>query len=176
LLNQQWRCRVNRLADFACRPQAIIISVELRSQRRLCMTLMRRALLAFTVLILFAFAACSPASNSNTATGNTTPGNANVAKRVIANPANTNAATQSKPGTGSIEVGSVPPGAGITLVPTAADSAGTPQSYGATPATINDLAPGKYTVNLSKTGYKNFQQEVEVKAGSTVRVKALLKK
>jgi hypothetical protein len=139
------------------------------------MTLTCRALLAFTAFILLAFAACSPASNSNTATGNTTPGNENVAKRVIANPANTNAATQSKPGTGSIEVGSVPPGAGITLVPTTADGDGTPLSYGPTPATINDLAPGKYTVNLNKNGYKTFKQEVEVKADQSVRVKALLK-
>ena len=34
------------------------------------MTLTRCALLAFTAFILLAFAACSPASNSNTATGN----------------------------------------------------------------------------------------------------------
>jgi PEGA domain len=142
------------------------------------MTLTRRALLAFTAFILLAFAACSPASNSNTTNGNTTPGNANAAGRTIANvnTANTNAATQSKPGTGSIEIGSAPPGAGITLVPTSADSNGTPLAYGPTPATINDLAPGKYTVILSKNGYKNFQQEVEVKADSTVRVKALLRK
>jgi hypothetical protein len=136
------------------------------------MTLTRRALLAFTAFILLAFTACSPSSNNNTA-----PGNANVAGRTIANmnTANANAATQSKPGTGSIEIGSAPPGAGITLVPPT-ESGGTPLAYGPTPATINDLAPGKYTVSLSKNGYKNFQQEVEVKAGSTVRVKALLKK
>jgi PEGA domain. len=141
------------------------------------MTLTRRALLAFTAFILLAFAACSPASNSNATNGNTTPGNANVAGRTIANmnTANTNAATQSKPGTGSIEIGSAPPGAGITLVPPP-ESGGTPLAYGPTPATIKDLAPGKYTVSLSMNGYKNFQQEVEVKADSTVRVKALLKK
>jgi hypothetical protein len=143
------------------------------------MTVTRRALLAFTAFILLAFAACSPASNRNTANGNATPDNANGARRIFfgnTNTANVNAARQSKPGTGSIEIGSAPAGAGITLVPTAEDSAGAPQSYGATPATINDLAPGKYTVSLSKPGYKNFQQEIEVKADSTARVKALLKK
>ncbi|MEN3332781.1 MAG: hypothetical protein V7641_2146 [Blastocatellia bacterium] len=140
------------------------------------MTLTRRARLAFTAFLLLAFAACSPASNSNTATGNATPDNANVTKRVIANPANTNVAAQSKPGTGSIEIGSIPSGAGITLVPTSPDSDGAPQSYGPTPATINDLSPGKYTVNLNKNGYKPFRQDVEVKADSMVRVKALLKK
>lgn len=135
------------------------------------MTLTRRALLAFTAFILLAFAACSPASNRNTANANATPDNAN-ARQIFAN---TNTATQSKPGTGSIEIGSAPPGAGITLVPPT-ESGGTPLAYGPTPATINDLAPGKYTVSLSKNGYKNFQQEVEVKADSTVRVKALLRK
>ena len=139
------------------------------------MTLTRRALLAFTVFILLAAAACSPASNSNTATGNTATDNANGTKRVIANPANTNAAPQTKPGTGSIEIASIPLGAGITLIPTSPDGEGAPLSYGPTPATINDLAPGKYAVNLNKNGYKPFRQEVEVKADSIVRVKALLK-
>ena len=71
---------------------------------------------------------------------------------------------------------SFPDGAGITLLATTEDSAAPPQSYGATPATINDLKPGKYTVQLSKPGYKNFQQEIEVKADSTARVKARLQK
>ena len=144
------------------------------------MTLTRRALLALTAFILLAFAACSSASNSNTATGNaatgnSATGNANGTKRVIANPANTNAAAQTKPGTGSIEIASIPLGAGITLIPTSPDCDGAPRSYGPTPATVNDLAPGKYTVNLNKNGYKPFQQEVEVKADTVVRVKALLK-
>jgi hypothetical protein len=141
------------------------------------MTLTRRALLAIAAFILLAFAACSPAANNNnTAASNTASDNTNAMKRVIANPANVNAAPQSKPGTGSIEIGSLPVGAGITLVPTAEGGIGAPQSYGPTPATINDLAPGKYTVNLSMNGYKPFQQEVEVKAGGTVRIKAALKK
>lgn len=140
------------------------------------MTMTRRALLAFAAFILLAFAACSPTSNSNNAPANTASDNTNAQKRVIANPANVNAAPQSKPGTGSIEIGSLPVGAGITLVPSAEGGIGAPQAYGPTPATINDLAPGKYTVNLSMNGYKPFQQEIEVKAGSTVRVKAALKK
>jgi hypothetical protein len=136
------------------------------------MTVTRRALFAFAALILFAFTACSPSSNSNTSTGN-----ANGAKPVTANTntANANAAPKSKPGTGSIEIVSLPAGAGVTLVPTTDTSAGTPQSYGATPATISDLAPGKYTVSLSKPGYKSFQKEVEVKPDATARVKALLR-
>ena len=141
------------------------------------MTLKRRALFAFAALILLACAACSPASNPASNNG-TAAGNANVTNRATANasPANANAAPKSKPGTGSIEIVTLPAGAGITLVPTTQDSAGTPQAYGATPATINDLAPGKYTVNLRKTGYKDFQKEVEVKADATARVKAALRK
>jgi PEGA domain len=136
------------------------------------MTLKRRALFVFAACILLACAACSPASNNNSAAGN-----ANVTNRPTANAntANANAAPKSKPGTGSIEVVSLPAGAGVTLVPTTEDSASTPQAYGATPATINDLAPGKYLVNVSKPGYKDFRKEVEVKADATVRVKAALK-
>jgi len=141
------------------------------------MIITRRATFVFAAFILLAFTACSPASNNNNkAPGNTAPDNTNGTKRVIANPANANAASQSKPGTGSIEIGSLPVGAGITLVLIAEGGIGTPQSYGPTPATINDLAPGKYMINLSMNGYKPFQQEVEVKAGGTVRVKAALKK
>lgn len=141
------------------------------------MTLTRRALLVFAALILPALAACSPASNQNAAPGNTNAArpaaNTNTANL---NAANTNAAAKSKPGTGSLVIASTPPGAGITIIPTTEDSAGTPQAYGATPATINDLAPGKYTVNLNKPGYKNFQKEVTVKAGTTTKVTATLKK
>ena len=138
------------------------------------MTLKRRALFVFIASILLACAACSPASNP-ASNNNTAAGNANVANRPAANAntANANAAPKSKPGTGSIEIVSLPAGAGITLVP---PSPATPQAYGATPATINDLAPGTYTVSLSKTGYKNFQQEVEVKPDAAVRVKAALRR
>ncbi|HEY9231584.1 MAG TPA: PEGA domain-containing protein [Blastocatellia bacterium] len=146
------------------------------------MTKMRYVLLTFAAFILPAFAACSPAATHNAANGNrnaarpaanANAGNANVAN---ANAANANAAAKSKPGTGTLEIASTPPGAGITLIPTAEDSAGTPQAYGATPATINDLAPGKYDVQLSKPGYKSFQKEVTVKAGGTAKINATLKK
>src|SRR5207248_1787481 len=115
-------------------------SLELLSSRGIRMIKMRHALLTFAAFILLAFAACSPAANHNAANGNSNAarpananaGNANVAK---ANAANANAAAKSKPGTGTLEIASTPPGAGITLIPTAEDSAGTPQAYGATPAT-----------------------------------------
>lgn len=54
--------------------------------------------------------------------------------------------------------------------------AGEPQAKGITPTTITDLAPGKYTVDLEKPGYRFFQKEVNVKAGSTAKVTANLKK
>lgn len=144
----------------------------------------RYVLLALAMIILSAFAACSPAENHNAANGNgnsnaarpatnANTGNANVAN---ANAANANAAAKSKPGTGTLEIASTPPGAGITLIPSAEDSNGLPQAYGATPATINDLAPGKYDIQLSKPGYKTFLKGITVKAGSTTKVTATLKK
>lgn len=141
------------------------------------MTGTRRALLAFAAFILLVFTACSPTSNSNTATGNanTTKPAANV-NATNASAANTNAAPRSKPGTGTLEVTSTPPGAGITLSATTEDSASLPQAYGATPAMINDLAPGKYMVQVSKPGYKRFQKEIDVKAGGTVKINATLQK
>jgi hypothetical protein len=141
------------------------------------MTFMRRTLTALTAIILLAFAACSP-----TATNNTASGNSNAAKPAAntntpnANTANANTTAKSKPGTGTLQIASTPAGAGITLVPVAEDSAGLPQPYGATPATINDLAPGKYLVNVSKPGYKTFQKEVAVKADATTKIDATLKK
>ncbi len=139
------------------------------------MTKPRPALLALATLILAAFAACSPAANRNAANGNAARPAANT-NAANANAANANAAAKSKPGTGTLEIASTPPGAGITLVTSAEDSAGTPQAYGATPATINDLAPGKYDMQLSKPGYKKFLKEITVKAGATTRVTATLKK
>jgi len=147
------------------------------------MTAMRRARLLLAALALLAHAACShiedhkpanansptPAANTNGATASATNANANAN-------ANAGAATKSKPGTGSLDITSVPTGAGITLMPTSEDSDGEPRAYGPTPATINDLAPGKYTLNLHQNGYKEFRREIEIKAGDTVRVNAALKK
>lgn len=77
---------------------------------------------------------------------------------------------------GSIEVNSAPTGARVLLVSTDEGGAGEPQSKGLTPTTIPDLAPGKYTVDLEKSGYKSFQKEVTVKEGATAKVSAVLKK
>ena len=77
---------------------------------------------------------------------------------------------------GSIEVTSTPSGANILLIATDEGGAGEPQPRGITPTTINGLAPGKYTVHLEKTGYRFSQKKIEVKAGSTVKVAATLRK
>ena len=105
------------------------------------------------------------------------------------NPGNTNQnASQSRaanenvtagPGqktTGSIDVTSTPPGARVLLVATDEGGAGEPQPKGITPTTITGLAPGKYTVDLEKPGYRFSQTEVKVKAGATAKVAASLKK
>jgi len=64
----------------------------------------------------------------------------------------------------------------VLLVSTGEGGAVEPQSKGLTPTTISGLAPGKYTVDLEKPGFRFFQKEIEVKAGSTVKVAAALKK
>lgn len=113
-------------------------------------------------------------SPSNTNQRNVNAGAANVSQ---------SSSSQSKPSqqpapgtTGTIEVTSVPPGARVLLVSTDEGGAGEPQSKGLTPATITGLAPGKYTVDLERPGYRFFQKEVTVKAGKTVKVSAALKK
>ena len=146
------------------------------------------AIAGAVLLVSLAYAGCSPAANHNVPAGN---GNSSAAASAAANAnaantnkggtggANANAASpaaKAKPGTGSMEITSTPPGAGITLVPTTAETAGMPMAYGATPAMITGLAPGDYTVNLNRAGYKNFQKEVKVKAGDTVRINASLRK
>ena len=109
-------------------------------------------------------------------------GNQPVANSNTANASQSNAAA-SKPSapavqstTGSIEVTSTPPGARVLLVPVDEGGAGAPQSKGVTPTTVTGLAPGKYTVDLEKTGYRFAQKDVVVKAGRTVKVTATLKK
>ena len=84
---------------------------------------------------------------------------------------------QSKPGLGSIKVGSRPMGATIMLI--AEDEGGgfgRPQVRGSTPTTITDITPGKYTVHLELGGYKAFQKSIEVKADQTATVTADLKR
>lgn len=77
---------------------------------------------------------------------------------------------------GTIEVSSVPPGARVLLVSTDEAGAGEPQSKGLTPTSITGLQPGKYTVDLEKTGYKFFQKQLVVKEGAVTKVNASLKK
>ena len=126
---------------------------------------------SFCAFSLLTAAACSPAAPQGSNNQNT--GNANTAQ---SKPANSNAPAAAKQAKGgSIEVTSVPPGAGVTLVPTTETSASLPQSYGVTPTTITDLAPGTYTVNLEKSGYKYFQKEVKIAGDGTVKVNATLK-
>lgn len=119
-------------------------------------------------------AACSGTqpANSNRANGNATA-NANAAQPKPANSNSTQPTRQAN--TGTIEVTSIPQGAGVTLVPDYGDSAGTPRSYGLTPATITDLAPGKYLVT-AKTNDGFAQKEVEVAANKTVKISLTIKK
>jgi hypothetical protein len=77
---------------------------------------------------------------------------------------------------GSIKVGSRPPGAAILLIAEDGGGAGRPQPRGSTPTTISDVTAGKYAVHLELRGYKPFQKSVEVKAGETVTVTAVLKR
>jgi hypothetical protein len=92
-------------------------------------------------------------------------------------PANDNiTASAEQKTTGSIEVTSSPAGARVLLVPTDEGGAGEPQPKGVTPTTLTGLTPGKYTVDLEKPGYRFFQKQVNVKAGSSAKVVATLKK
>lgn len=109
------------------------------------------------------------------------PANSNQPS-VNANAASSNS-SQTKPSqppdhttTGTIEVVSVPPGARVLLISTDEDTAGEPQPKGVTPATITGVKPGKYTVDLERSGYRFFQKEIVVKKGGTTRVSANLKK
>jgi uncharacterized membrane protein len=109
-----------------------------------------------SVAIQIACATPPPANtNQPSVNANTAPSNSSQAK-----PAQSDNST-----TGSIEVTSVPPGARVLLIATDDDSASEPQSKGSTPTTITGVKPGKYTVDLEKSGYRFFQRNVEVKAG-----------
>ena len=88
---------------------------------------------SFLALNLFAIACTStlPANNNQTNT------NANVAQ---SNPVNNNSSQKTQQANmGGIEVTSVPPGAGVTLIPTSEDGAGVPRSYGLTPVYYTHL-------------------------------------
>jgi hypothetical protein len=114
---------------------------------------------------------CSTAQPANTnqasVNANTAPTNSSPVKAVAPRPDNT---------TGSIEVTSVPPGARVLLIATDDDTASEPQQKGVTPTTITAVRPGKYTVDLERSGYRFFQRSVTVSAGKTVKISATLKK
>ena len=115
--------------------------------------------------------ACTHAPPANTNQPNI---NTNVARSNSSQTKPTQQSNQSS--TGTIEVSSVPPGARVLLISNDEGGAGEPQPKGMTPTTIADIQPGKYTVDLERPGYKFFQKEVTVKAGSTAKVNAMLKK
>ena len=130
------------------------------------------------VLLVASCLISSACTTAPTATENQRSQNANTAQ---SNSSQTN--SSAKPAqqsdqstTGSIEVTSVPPGARVLLVSMDAGGAGEPQSKGVSPTPITGLQPGKYTVDLEKTGYKFFQKEVEVKPRKTMKVHASLNK
>jgi hypothetical protein len=89
-------------------------------------------------------------------------------------PASVTKAITPKAEVGSIKVGSRPAGATVILISEEGGGAGRPQPRGTTPTVISDVTAGKYAVHLELRGYKPFQQSVEVKAGETVSVTAVL--
>ena len=115
--------------------------------------------------------ACTTAPPANTnqpsLNANATPANASPAK---------SSEKPNQSSTGTIEVSSAPPGARVLLISTDGDAAGEPQSKGSTPTMISGVQPGKYTVDLEKTGYRFFQKDITVKKDSTAKVSATLKK
>ncbi|HWX42250.1 MAG TPA: PEGA domain-containing protein [Blastocatellia bacterium] len=138
----------------------------------------RTLLLATAASSLMAVAGCrtpgtnqngtNPQRNTNTARVSTANGNA------AAN-ANKPALAASAQG-GTIDVKSTPAGASVLLIRDEDGSAGQPKPYGSTPATLTGIAPGKYTVDIEKPGFKFYQKEVEVKKGGTVKIDAKLAK
>src|SRR5215510_484824 len=124
-------------------------------------------LLVVTVAVATGCTTASPTKNSGS-NENGGAAQSNVSKNT--------APKKIDPTKGSIEVTSIPPGAKVLLIPTDEAGAGEPQSKGVTPTTIEGLEPGKYTVDLEKPGYKFFQKEVAVKAGTVAKIKATLKK
>lgn len=118
-----------------------------------------------------------PSANANTAQSSNSQSSAAQSSSSPAKQSSEPAPRQSAASTrGTIEVSSVPPGARVLLVSTDEAGAGEPQSKGLTPTSITGLQPGKYTVDLEKTGYKFFQKQVVVKEGAITKVNASLKK
>jgi len=109
-------------------------------------------------------------SNSNEAShAGTTPVTANANKAAPASSVIT-----SKSG-GTIQIESIPPGAAVILIREEDGSAGAPERKGSTPVTITGVAPGRYSIDLEKTGFKSLQKDVDVKENKTVKISANLK-
>lgn len=156
-------CQQNRYSE----PQIKPAGAPYRIKGRLTDLVLWSMVLAFG-LTAVACTHISPPSNN--------PGNANQnASQPKAANENVTAKPEQKT-TGSIDVTSTPPGARVLLVATDEGGAGEPQPKGITPTTITGLAPGKYTVDLEKPGYRFSQTEVKVKGGTTAKVAATLKK
>ncbi|MFY9553335.1 MAG: PEGA domain-containing protein [Blastocatellia bacterium] len=128
-------------------------------------------ILGFFALTVTMMAGCnsSPPANNKQAVANANTSQSNSSQA-------SQAQQSTSPTTGAIEVNSVPTGARVLLVSTEGGGAGEPQPKGLTPATISGLAPGKYTVDVERAGYKFFQKEVDVKAGKTIKINATLQK
>jgi len=84
-------------------------------------------------------------------------------------------AAPSKAG-GTIEIESTPPGAAVILIREEDGSAGNPERKGSTPLTITGVTPGKYSIDLEKTGFKSFQKDIDVKENKTLKIVANLKR
>jgi PEGA domain len=130
-------------------------------------------------LMTFFVAACTavkPGGDGKATSPNTnqSAANSNASQAPAAN--KIPPSSPSPQGTGSIEVTSTPPGARVLLVPIDEGGASEPQPHGVTPTLITGLYPGKYTVDLERPGYRFFQKNVVVKANSTAKVNAALRK
>ena len=146
---------------------------------------MKRAAKLFIIvaasLIVGAQLGCGGTSQSNQPAG--AAPNASPSPKVTATDSNSKPEPDTTQGgqaasgqMGSMEVSSTPAGASVILVPDLGDAAGIPETKGSTPAMITGLAPGKYTVEIEKPGYKSYQKEVEVKQGQSVKVAGRLSK
>lgn len=128
--------------------------------------------------LILAMTACTgnPPANSNQRAASANSANVNSANASQSNTSQSKPSQQTSSTTGTIEVTSTPPGAKVLLVPNDESGASEPQPKGLTPAMISGVAPGKYTVDLEKPGYRFYQKEVVVKEGGNIKVNAILKK
>lgn len=131
------------------------------------------SLLALTAIALIACASPPAEENKNDGASGSQPGS-DSSQPKVANEGTP--LSQQSEGTGSIQVTSDPAGAHIILIEEDEAGAGAPKPRGVTPATLTELAEGKYIVHLERPGYKFFQKNVKVVANQTAKVKAKLRK